>query len=196
MATPIQVTIGVAFGYTGGKSCQAVYDYAEANYPGYTEDTTIDVLTWCEGLRAIGLSMHANHGLYHGLSVAQQKTFINWALTQIIAYTPAGYSRRAAMIQLKADLADYIAAPTVQKKNALLATAKAIKPVTSIPAEVYVANAFKGITNAVANNVVTGEIIRDLVRDLKQAAIRLNGLTSLQVEDAILTKLERIIGVV
>ncbi len=196
MATPISKTIGECFALSGGKSCKAVYDFIEATYPGWTEDTVIDVLAWTEGLRALGQSNAVNYGLYRGLTNAQAKQFINWALTQFITHTPDGYARKAAMITLKDDLADYIAAPTNPKKLALLVKAKAIKPSTDSHAELYVANAFKGITVAIANNAVTGDVLNELGHCLTRAASLLSSMTILEANDAILTKLQRILGVI
>jgi hypothetical protein len=196
MATPISKTIGECFALSGGKSCKAVYDFIEATYPGWTEDTVIDVLEWTEGLRALGQSSAVNYGLYRGLTNAQAKQFINWVLNQFISHTPDAYARKAAMITLKEDLADYISAPTNPKKAALLAKAKAIKPSTDSHAELYVANAFKGITVAVANNAVTGDVLNELGHCLTRAGHLVGGLTILQVNNAILTRLQTILGVI
>lgn len=196
MATPISKTIGELFGYSGFKSCQPIYDFADSAYPSWTEDTVVDVLAWTEGLRAINQSNNANYAIYRGLTNAQKQTFINWALSAITNYAPDSYPRKAAMITLKNEIADYMAAPTAAKRTNLLAKAKAIKPTTSSRAELLVANAFKGITVAVATNQVTGDILEDLGRSINRAGARLAGLTILQVNNIILTKLQQIIGII
>lgn len=196
MATPISKTIGELFGYSGFKSCKAIYDFADSAYPAWTEDTSVDVLAWTEGLRAINQSGNANYAIYRGLTNAQKQTFINWALTAMINHTPDSYPRKAAMITLKNEIADYMAAPTAPKRTNLLAKAKAIKPTTSSEAELLVANGLKGITVAVATNQVTGEVLQELGRSLNRAGARLAGLTVLEVNNAILTKLQQIIGII
>lgn len=195
MAIPMAKTIGEIFALSHFKSCKGVYDYLEANHPGWTEDTVIDVLTYTEGLRALNQSANAAYGIYNGLSNANQRIFVNWALNQFISHTPNAYPKKNDLIALKDALADYIQSPTAPKRNALLATAKALKPETNVDAEIFVLNAFKGITVAIANNLVNGEVLRELARNLARAGQKLSNLTIQEIHGAILTKLQQIIGV-
>ncbi len=196
MATPISQTIGTLFSYSGGVSCREVYDRLDVVLPGWTEDTVVDALAYLEDMRSIGQAGNANRGLYFALTPPMRLTFMAWALDQIILLTPASYPRKPDMILLRAELADFVAAPTVAKRNALIAVAKAIKPNTAIPAEMFVANCFKGVTKAVANNTVDGLVITELARNLRNVGVALAGLTLNQADGAILTELERIIGVI
>ncbi len=196
MAIQISKTIGELFAYSGGASCREVYNRLDAVLPGWTEDTVVDALAYLEDMRSIGQAGNANRGLYFALTAPMRLNFMAWALDQIILATPGSYTRKPAMVQLRADLADYVAAPTAQKRNAILATAKAIKPNTSIPAELFVGNAFKAVAKAIANNTVDGLVITELAKNLRHAGVALAGLSLAQIDDAILTQLEKIIGVI
>lgn len=91
MATPISQTIGQLFSYSGGASCKSVYDLLDANHPGWNEDTSLDVLTYCEELRTAGIPWDANFGLIHALTTPQKAQFIAYILQKIIDITPLGY---------------------------------------------------------------------------------------------------------
>jgi hypothetical protein len=196
MAVPISKTIGELFEVSGGKSCKSTLDSLDVFLPGWTEDSVVDVLTYLEALRVRGEARNLNAGILNFLTVPQQKAFITWALDSLIQHTPAGYSRKAAMINLYGLLTDYINAPTAPKKANLLTIAKGIRPVTSSEAELHVANAFKGATYNVANNTVTGESLNDLARSLYRAGSSLAGVPVLTGAGVVLTQLEKIIGVI
>lgn len=195
MAVTITKTIGELFAYSGWRACKAIYDALDTSVPGWTEDTSVNVLTYSEGMRTIGQSANVNYSVYRYLSAPQRLNFLNWAFDQLILVTPANYPNKAAMATFKAAIVDCATAPTAQKQNNLRATAKAIKPDTSSNADLFVANAFKGVANAVANNAVTAEVVGDVAHNLVRASMRLAGLTSLQANDAILTQLQIVVGI-
>lgn len=195
--TPITKTIGELFQASGwGATCKSAQDLLDVAFPGWNEDTSVDLLTYDTAFRNAGLSSLCNYSYYRKLTGAQQKQYINWALGVFLTHVPDINPHKAAMVQLKLDLADYITAPTAPKKAALLATAKAIKPNTSDNVQLFVKNAFKGITVAVANNTVDGSVINEFSTCLKRAGQRLSSKTAVEMDDIILTKLEQIIGII
>jgi hypothetical protein len=196
MATPISKTVGQLFIYSHGASCKEVYDLLDSLYPGWTEDTVIDALTWCEQARTAGAANNINFGILHGLTSPMQAQFINWAIAQIISYVPNGYSRKAAMITLQGKISDYLSAPTAGKKATLLSIAKAIKPDTTNATEMCVANIFKSVAAEVALGIISGRSLYELATQLRVAADLLGGIPRATTDGTILTQLETIIGVI
>lgn len=202
MATPISRTIGQLFQLSGfGASCQPAYDLLDSVLPGWTEDTSVDLLTYDNYFRNAGLSGLCVYTYLRNLTLAQQKVYVNWAMTTFLSYVPDAFPQKAAMSQIQTDLIDYATTPTNAKKNALLATSKAIKPNTSNDSDIYARNAFKGIIYSVitavsASTPLSGSALNEFTTNLKRTGMRLTGKTSDQVSAVILTKLEQIIGII
>lgn len=195
---PIQIskTVGEFFAYSGYRSCLSIYSYLDANYPGWTEDTVIDVLEWSEGLRSVGEASNVNYGFYRALNLTQSKEFIPWALAGLLAVTPVGYERLSSLLELKADIEDYILTPSVEKAEALGVVARSIRPDENVTADIYVANAFKAIAMALSSSALSGEIVGELGFSLVKAARFLSGADQDETNGSILTKLQQIIGVI
>jgi len=209
MATPITLTVGQSRIASEGRTCEPILLGLPVLFPGgYTEDTTFDLLTYCEFFRARGQAANVNYAFYRvlvtpallalapGAMTNPDKRFINWGTNLIITHTPAGYARRAAMISLMNALVDYISVPTAAKRNAILATVKAIEPNPAQQAEMHVANSFKGIAYSVVTNNVTAHVLSDLGLSLVRAGEKLAGLPKIEVENVILTKMEQLIGII
>lgn len=196
MAIQISKTVGEFFAYSGYRSCPSIYAYLDANYPGWTEDTVIDVLEWSEGLRAAGEASNVNYGFYRALNLTQCKEFIPWVLGQLLTHVDGQYSRKTDLEALKTDIEDFIAEPTLEKGDDLAGTAKDIRPEPGVMAETYVANAFKAVAAALAASAVSGAVVAALGFSLVKAARFLSDVDQLDTHNAILTKLQQIIGVV
>jgi len=199
MATPISKTIEQLFSYSGGRSCSPIYNYLDAAYPGWTGDTVVDVLTFLEGARAVGQSGNVLHGISFFMSATQRKTYLAWASAQMLSLIPVGYPRLAALTALRADLVDYVTTPNAPKKIALLIKAKLIRPTATGPsadAEMYLANAFKGLTVDIANDSIDGTTVISFSEGLAMASYRIGVITKGAAQGAMLTKMEEIIGLI
>lgn len=196
MAIQISKTVGEYFSYSGYRSCPSIYAYLDATYPGWTEETSIDVLEWSEGLRAAGEASNVNYGFYRALDAGQREDFIEWAIVQLLGHMPVGYARATELSELVTDIDGYLLAPTMEKAASLEASAKAIRPDTSVTADVYIANAFKAIAMALAVSAVSGETIAALGFSLVKAARFLSGVDQDETHGIMLTKLQKIIGVI
>lgn len=196
MAIQISKTVGEYFSYSNYRSCPAIYAYLDATYPGWTEETSIDVLEWSEGLRAIGEAGNVNYGFYRALNSNQMDQFIPWALAGLIAVAPVGYTRLSELLNLKSDIESYISDPSPAKEASLASSAMSIRPEPGSHAETYIANAFKSIAAALASGSVTGEVIGALGFSLVKASRFLAGADQTDTHNSILTKLQQIIGVI
>ena len=196
MATPRSYTYQQLDDFFASTPCRNTIDARNDFDPSWEPGDSVDALTYIEAMYDRGDGHHTCMSIVRALDTNERKLFINWALNQIISLTPDGYSRKAAMIDLKDDLVDYVNAPTTPKKNALISTANAIKPITSQEAEVWVANGFRLITLAIAYNKVNGEVMERFYISLAKAALFVGGLTKDQIVRATLTKLEEILDLV
>lgn len=196
MATPRTYTYQQLDDSYGGIPCKKTLVARDDFDSGWVPTDTVDVLTYMEAMYDRDDGYNTCISASRALSNTERRNFINWALDKIIEYTPDGYSRKAAMITLKNDLVDYVTTPTAPKKAALLSTAYAIAPVTSQDAEILVANAFKGITIAIANNTVTPTVMEHFTNSLMKAGVKLSGASTDTVVRAVLTKLEQVLGLI
>lgn len=184
MATPIIKTIMELQLLSGGESCGPTLAMLEQHYPGWTLETEVDVLTWCEHLRNSGYPAAATHGFYRGLTPEQAKQFINWAFSKLLSY----YSTEL-LIEVSSKLIEYINNPSDNLKTELSTYLNQLDH-THVVEGIFKA----GIINAINNNI-NPESLQGLENALRRSGYQLHGINKIEIAGEALTKLEQIVGI-
>jgi len=201
VAVAISRTVEQIFANSDGSSCIVILNYLDAKHVGYDHTTSIDVLTFTEGLRTagnaasdVGMIRMGYYGFFSEMTKAQKITYVLWAADKLISAIPPAYPRLAAIQQVRIDVGDYLVAPTTPKRNALLTKMRAIHLDQSEPKEMIFAHAFK----IILARVILDTYPETSMRNIDRAVIRsgdIDGVGRLVKVNESLTKLQEIIGV-
>lgn len=175
-------------------SCKDAVDIFNANFPGGTDATVIDNLTWNTFFRPGKIHLIIPSHIRE-MSGAQRRTLVIWLLQQIQSRLPVGWARTAALSTKINEVIDCLNAPTAAKRAALQAFASALVVDFTDPRDEWIANTMKGLCNLVANQISDYYDVIHLVRRLIKIALVISGADLNTVYGAVLTKLEQIIGI-
>jgi len=196
MAAPITKTWLEMQLLSGGSTCRKTKSKILPHYPGITDATVIDALEWCEFHRDEEIIRDALPGMVRLMSGAQKKTLIVWGLGRLQANLPVGWVRTPAIDAKIDEMIDLITAPTAAKRVAMQIFASDLDIDFSDVKDRHIADFMK----RAANMAVAGEDdhadVSALMEDMFRAATRIAGLDKQVVLGAILTKMEKIHGII
>lgn len=197
MATPISRTwLEMQIMGLGGVTCVEAQALLQANYPGATDATVIDSLTWMELNRSAGLHSLLFPSVIRAMSATQRRDLIVWMLQQIQSSLPVGWPKTAAVSAKLTDYINCLNASTAQKRAAIQAYASSIVIDYEDTDSRYIEGTMKGLGNLIANQVSDHADVTWLVRRLIAIAVQALGLGDLSTKNAVLTRMQKIIGVI
>lgn len=195
MATPISRTwLQMKLSGRGGAPCQTAQQIFDTNFPGGTDSTSIDALTWNNFFRPNDLGLIIPSYIRE-MSAAQRRTLVIWLLQQVQSRLPVGWAKTAAISAKITDVIDCLNAPTVAKRNALQAYASSIVVDYSESRSRYFEITMMGMCNLVANQISDHYDVDWLVGRLMKLGWVIAGVSKEVVEEAVMFKIEQIIGI-
>lgn len=170
---------------SGGVSCAPVLDYLDAAYPGWTLDTEVNVLTYCEGIRAAGSPWAVTYGIYRALTESQREEFLQWGLNKLLTI----YSTQD-LVDVKEQITNYLETPSPESASQLLADSESLNSAHRIE------SAVKAAALIVTHGEVTASHLQNLETAIKKGALNIQQTPMLDSVNEILTQLEIITGLI
>lgn len=197
MATPISKTwLQLQIMGIGGLTCPEVQGYLDTNHPGTTDSSVFDVLTWMEDMRDLGLHSYVFPSVIREMSPTQRRDLIVWALNQIKANLPSGWSGAAAASAKIDEYVSCLNAPSGAKRAAIQSYASSITIDWSDARSRYLLGTLKGLGNLIGQNISDHADVTWMVKRLMGIAINVLGTNELATKNAVMTQIEKIIGVI
>lgn len=196
MATPITLTWLQLQIYSGGTTCKEVQQWLDVTFPGTTDATTLDMLTYTEAARAAGHHHFLFPSIVRWMSATQRRDLIVWMLQQLKLELPVGWEKTAALSAKMDEIIDCLTTPTAGKRAALQAYSSGLVINYDDNKDRFITQEIKRLCNLVANQVSDhGDVVlvgKNLIRaytevSLKDVSVIRNGL---------LTKMQKIAGII
>jgi len=195
MATPISKTWLEMKLLSGGGTCQEAQELFLANFPGGTDSTAVDALTWDNIMRSAGHHNFLFPSIIRGMSAAQRKTLVIWLLQRLQERLPVGWVHTAAISVKIDEVIDCLNAPTAGKRAVLQAFASSLVIDWTDQKDRRIKHQLMRICNLVANQISDWNDVWFTLKDLMATVIHVTGEDLLTVQNAVLNKMEQIIGI-
>lgn len=197
MATPISKTwLQMQTMGIGGLTCPEVQAYIDQNHPGTTDASVFDVLEWMEAMRSRGLHSYVFPSVIREMSATQRRDLIVWALNQIKANLPGGWSGTAAASARIDEYVSCLNAPSGAKRAAIQSFASSLTIDWADSRSRYLNGTLKGLGNLIGQNINDHADVTWMVKRLMSIAVNVLGTNELATKNAVMTQIQRIIGVI